>query len=321
MRRVSVMVGAVVVGAMLGGLAPTATSVGQNPGTGEATSASHRPDLRPGDMVKDVGVGARVPAPGRGVIVHSHGPDHLEGLRIETLPNGDVHVFGMGQGKPWEPEAVAVDSGSGGGSGQCNEDGKNQQNFMERNTHPWYFNASSTPTNDISADSAQLAIAEAGRNWAQLNNSCGYSDNVWASFSYQGTTSLGANISGDGSSCLGDDDYSVVSFGNLASNQGGVECSYYVLEAGWDELIESDIKLNSHEESWTVAGNSSDCSGRADIQAVMTHERGHTLGFGHVNNDTNDNLTMSTYLEGDCQISERSLGWGDIRAVREKYQQ
>lgn len=320
MRRVGVIFGGVVVATVVG-LAPNASSVNPNPRGFEGTPASHRADLRPGDVVQDVGVGARVPPAGRGVIVHAHGPDHLEGLRIETLPNGDVHVFGMGQGKPWEPEAVATDSGGGGGSGQCNEDGKNQQNFMERNTHPWYFNASSTPTSDISADSAQLAIAEAGRNWAQLNNACGYSDDVWASFSYKGTTNLGANISGDGSSCLGDDGYNVVSFGNLASNQDGVECSYYVLEAGWDELYESDIKLNSYEETWTVAGNSSSCSNRADVEAVMTHERGHTLGFGHVNNDINDHLTMSAYLEGDCQISERSLGWGDIRAIREKYQQ
>lgn len=128
-------------------------------------------------------------------------------------------------------------------------------------------------------------------------------------------------MSGDGSSCLGDDGYSVVAFGNLAWDQYAAECSYYVLEAGWDELYESDIKLNSYEYRWTVAGNSADCSDRVDIQATMTHERGHTLGFGHVDNDLYDNLTMRRFGEGKCQISERSLGYGDIRAVREKYQQ
>lgn len=53
--------------------------------------------------------------------------------------------------------------------------------------------------------------------------------------------------------------------------------------------------------------------------SVMTHERGHTYGIAHVAESTHKNLTMSTAINGKCQVSESTLGYGDVLALRAVY--
>jgi hypothetical protein len=61
------------------------------------------------------------------------------------------------------------------------------------------------------------------------------------------------------------------------------------------------------------------CRNRYDLEAVMTHERGHTFGLNHVSESGHGNLTMSTQINGPCQLTERTLGWGDVLGLDNKY--
>ncbi|WP_338089092.1 matrixin family metalloprotease [Nannocystis pusilla] len=55
------------------------------------------------------------------------------------------------------------------------------------------------------------------------------------------------------------------------------------------------------------------------VKAVMTHERGHTFGLGHVGESSHGDLTMSPTINGPCQDSESTLGEGDVAGLRALY--
>ena len=100
----------------------------------------------------------------------------------------------------------------------------------------------------------------------------------------------------------------MVAFGELPSGILAVTCN-------WDEnynTIASDIKVNKQGVRWTTSPSSRSCRGMYDLEGVMTHERGHTFGMGHVSETGHGNLTMSTNINGACQMTERSLGRGDV---------
>lgn len=68
---------------------------------------------------------------------------------------------------------------------------------------------------------------------------------------------------------------------------------------------------------WTIAVTPS-CRKRWSVEAVLTHELGHTFGVGHVSEDEHGALTMSEVIRA-CQASEVTLGLGDILGLQSKY--
>jgi hypothetical protein len=43
-----------------------------------------------------------------------------------------------------------------------------------------------------------------------------------------------------------------------------------------------DTRINKVDFTWTTDANSANCSNRYGLEAIMTHERGHTFDLGHV---------------------------------------
>lgn len=127
-------------------------------------------------------------------------------------------------------------------------------------------------------------------------------------------TNLVANV-GDGS-CEARDQVNVVSFGHQTEFLA-YACWWYNLAT--NNLIESDVEVDSTSRSWTTDPKSPTCSDEWDVEAVMTHERGHSFGLGHVSESTSPRMTMSTSLDGMCQAQERSLGRGDALGLGSMY--
>ena len=198
----------------------------------------------------------------------------------------------------------------------------------------WWFKRSSTPS-ELTADAAELDMRQGTNNLTNMRNTCGYGDTLAGSSAYQGNTTNGAHIANayEGDTCLGADLQSVVAFGILENDPAGnsrlaVACNYF-----GDNGInyDGDVKFNSSSVNWTTAGYDyciNNTPGRYNVEAVMTHERGHTFGVAHIagyaetdiagQERDHGKLTMSPASEGPCQASEATLGKGDILALGKK---
>jgi hypothetical protein len=79
----------------------------------------------------------------------------------------------------------------------------------------------------------------------------------------------------------------------------------------------------SQTSGWTsvtwVANPGSNCSGKADIESVMTHERGHTFGLNHVDKVAHPWLTMRQGNKWCSNLWARTLGLGDMKGLEEIY--
>ena len=82
-------------------------------------------------------------------------------------------------------------------------------------------------------------------------------------------------------------------------------------------MLKSDIRPNKADHRW-YASKPASCSGRYDLQGVLTHEGGHAFGLAHVSESSHPALTLSGAI-GACDSSARTLGLGDVRALRQLY--
>jgi hypothetical protein len=314
-------------------------------------SVELRPDLRPGDAVTVGGLSVTVPAAGgwaSTTALTASGDD--PSLTVTTDEDGAVAVTsalleegGQGLGPADElmpqttpespvmletqepPPLVGGALATASAPGPCEDGAYNlgwfyfadgsKKHFKWKTTFGWRYNSGSTPS-EVGATAAADAIQRATTNITSQDG-CGLADEVGATHSYNGTTSNGVNYS---AGCLGGDGQSVVAFGDLRPSWYGVTCTWGVKDPGqtYAQATESDAKLNKNDYKW-YATKPSPCSGKLSIEAGMTHERGHTFGLGHVGEEQHGLLTMSPIIEGFCQDSESSLGWGDIRGLRKLY--
>lgn len=95
---------------------------------------------------------------------------------------------------------------------------------------------------------------------------------------------------------------------------------YYIIR-------ETDVKLRTHPGGegthwFTTNGPPDACEQDADLydlEGVMTHERGHSLGLTHVLPlDDHPTLTMSRRPD-NCDRDYRDLAKGDIRGLQRIY--
>jgi len=295
---------------LLLGALPVLSACGEEPTrtfTADTPEALSRlvPTLRPGDWVRHREVAVRVPAAGEGVYAEALLVDgRTVELQLETAESGRVALI-----RHDEPQAAAEPL-THHAMGACSEGAYNLLNYRWNNTYRWYFNAGTTP-GELTIAEAEQALREATSNITGGRNDCGLTDAIGASHQYEGRTDRSADIDATGG-CNARDGVSVTGFGDLPGGTLALTCTW----SGASGAVESDARINKVEFSWTTNASSAGCSNRYGLEAVMTHERGHTFGLGHV--ASGSLLTMRPGF-GPCDGSGATLGLGDVRGLRQKY--
>lgn len=109
------------------------------------------------------------------------------------------------------------------------------------------------------------------------------------------------------------DGVNTVSWGNIDGPGGTVAMTSFSFWPHTKELVEFDLIFDI-AEPWSTTGS----PGAFDVQAVMTHELGHTLVLDDLRSPRDGALTMHAYTwPGD--VEKRDLGSGDVLGIRAIY--
>jgi hypothetical protein len=274
-----------------------------------------------GSVITDNGVGTVLPAPGEGIYVEAlttEGPQELEVTRFQ---NGTVELERVGN----EPAVVRdeLEIGVAGSSpGECSDQAFTHNGWWVHLEDPrfpqlrWYYNPKTTP-DELSSKSAVSAIRRGTANITDTQSNCRRGDRVPESMSYEGSTNAHAQVGSRGN-CSGNDGMTVVSFGRLQKGVLAVTCTVFVEDRPYYRVKWSDILINKVHHGWTTNPGARACRSKYDLESMVTHERGHTFGLGHVSESSHAKLTMSSGMSA-CQSSERSLGLGDWYGLKDKY--
>lgn len=277
-----------------------------------------------GVVVEDHGVAAEVPPNGSRVYTEAYTTSGSEELSLETADDGATTLRFVGS-EIHGADAMGL-SGTTSAPDACSDPAYEEAGWTESDSYRFFFNRATTPSG-LTRDQAEDAIFFAGLNIDLANNDCGLSDNIDTSTFLAGDTMVHSNIGSDGTceSVFVKDEVNVIDFGDLPATSEvttlGTACVWSAPYLFGREVLEADIKLNKVEADWTVYPESSSCSNRFDVESVVTHELGHVWGLSHRNLSESDhaNLTMSPMINGPCQLSERTLGLGDIRGLESLY--
>lgn len=82
------------------------------------------------------------------------------------------------------------------------------------------------------------------------------------------------------------------------------------------EVTESDVVFDS-DDPWFITGPVG-CGYTFDLESVMTHERGHTVGMKHPDEDAHHWMTMSPLIDA-CDVSARTLALGEANYMNMGY--
>lgn len=255
--------------------------------------------------------------------VGSELPDSGDAVHVEALTATGARELDLVHRSDGAMEIETEDAEASGGIStlarspkECRDGAFNDLDYRESNGLAYTFARSTTPP-ELRADAAEGAITNGGSNITSTRNRCGRADVVPVELTYLGGSENHADVN-DGGSCSGNEGTSEVSFGDLPNGTLAVACTVRSVQPGYDEVFESDVKVNRNDFTWTTRPGARSCRNRYDLESVMTHEQGHTFGLGHVGENAHGSLTMSPQIR-PCRDAERTLGLGDVRGLDVKY--
>jgi hypothetical protein len=171
----------------------------------------------------------------------------------------------------------------------------------------WYYNPAGAPASV--ADTALATLQTGTATVFTGHNRCGSAPKLGLSEQYRGTTTATAQVSATGK-CTGNDNRSVTSWGDLGTDMLAYTCTYYRNNGS---VLSSDMLIDNKFHRWFTTKPAS-CSNMFDLLAVMVHERGHTVGLGHVDQAAHTVATMSPRSLA-CDTSDRTLSAGDLAGL------
>jgi hypothetical protein len=213
-------------------------------------------------------------------IIHENQPDFAK-------PNN--------QAKPDNPGKPGSDTGRI----QCDSSGS-----IFLNTPEYYFNPSTIPT-DLDESLVINALVDSTKTW----------DDATSKELFIDAPKDGSGIYyGDAGLVYPFDENNVVMFGDLDSGTIGVTYFWYWTATGeiadWDMMLNTDYKWG---DANTVSGENI-----MDLQNILTHELGHSLGLKDLYNRKCSSMTMFGYSRYN-DISKRSLENDDIASLLKVY--
>ena len=267
-----------------------------------------------GREIEDGPVATAVPATGEGVYAEALATGGAQGLEVRRREDGAIELGLVGEETGEASEALRP-AATRGSSAECRDTAYQSSGWRVVESLGYRINHDSIPQ-ELSRVAAEAAIQRAGVNITDTDNDCRMGDRVPASLNYNGDSE--AQAIGPGG-CVGNDGTNVVSFGNVESGILARTCVYFDTQDGPDRVTGSDIQVNKADYRWTTKPNARSCKRSYDLEAVVTHERGHTFGLDHILEMDHRYMTMSPVINGTCQSSERSLGRGDVLGLDVKY--
>lgn len=269
-----------------------------------------------GRVIADHGVLIAVPPPG-----HKVGGEAmlLDGttqvLELARRADGTVVLSDVG-----DEHAEGADAGGHGESGvnPCHDAAFQMSDYRESDDRLWHYKASTTPPG-LSIGAVAQDLVNGFNAVTGSHNDCGLADEVDARQRYGGNTTHPTGINFEGRCPAEGDGHSVVDFGNLPDTTLARTCWRGVRTAqGWYEITEADVKIRSAAPVFTGAVQPGCTGARYSIEAIVTHEAGHSFGLRHVPEREHPELTMSEQTPA-CSRAPVTLGLGDIEALRSVY--
>ena len=252
------------------------------------------------------GATVTVPAPGNAVAMIV---DRRDGagttLLVETSADGSVSVS-------TGAEASAAGTATESSPAKCDDPAYSLLNGAKwHGAYEWRFRQSTTP-DELSRIKARAALRASVDTITDARNACGAADTVSATNRYRGTTRAASNVTAEPACVASPGNQNVTEFGPIGgSGVLAVTCVYTTPGTIWH----ADVRLNTNFE-WWVSGA---CDDAIALKSVATHEYGHALSAGDVDDGSHRNLTMSAGLNESCSNFEATLGKGDLRALNALY--
>lgn len=198
---------------------------------------------------------------------------------------------------------------------ECNQTAYKLRKDAKNYYYDWYYNDYGRPAY-FNRNLALLDIQSAARNIDIGYNDCGLRQSLKTKILYKGSTATPTGISYG--KCTRRDNKDVVGWGPLASHLLAVNCSWKSWSLGRpDPIGDSDTVISDAHNQFFYTKPSS-CSGRYELQGVMTHEFGHGFALKHVSESTYPYMTMSPEAT-PCSYRDSTLGRGDYNALKKLY--